>query len=179
MKKTTLSVTLLQVLFLTIAILAISCKTTPVNPEVQEIERKVEVIEVNIPKMVSFTEVPDKEWKLIEVYVNERNSGFSRNSPASNVTQEIYTLSFDNEFVSGTGAPNRYSAPYTAGEDRTINIQLVRATLMAPIGELSNLREYEYFGYIQNAYKWNIVNDKLEINSKLENGSEIRLVFSL
>ena len=180
MKKMTLSAVLLQVMVIAIAILAISCKTTPAIPEVQEKEVEVvKIIEPITPKTVSFSEVPDKEWKLIEVYVNERNTGFNRNSPANNNLQDIYTLSFSDEFVSGVGAPNRYSAPYTAGEDRTIIIELVRATLMAPIGELSTLREYDYFGYIQNAYRWDIVNDKLEISSKLENGNEIRLVFSL
>ena len=128
---------------------------------------------------VSFSEVPDKEWKLNEVYINGRNTGFDRNELIRAGSGEIFTLKFNSEMISGTGAPNRYNAPYSVGDNRTIKIELVRATLMAPIGYLSNLRENEYFSYVQNTYKWNIVNEKLELLSKLDNGNEIRLVFSL
>jgi heat shock protein HslJ len=138
----------------------------------------VSVISCVSTNTADFSEVPDKNWKLVEVYINGRNTGFSRGSLSGN-NADIYTLRFDTDMISGTGAPNRYNAPYTVGENKTISIALVRSTLMAAIGELSSLREYDYFIYLQNAYKWNIANDRLEINSKLENGSEIRLVFSL
>lgn len=148
-------------LFSAIAVLAVSCATT------------------TITTTANFSDVPDKEWKLIEVYINGRNTGFNRNSLARGVYPEMYTLSFNAELISGTGAPNRYTAPYTTGENRTIKIALVRATLMAAISENSSLREYDYFSYVQNVYEWNIVNDNLELHSKLENNSEVRLVFSL
>jgi heat shock protein HslJ len=147
------------VIVMIIAFLAFSCKSAE--------------------KTASFTDVPDKEWKLIEVHINGKNSGFSRNSISNNAISDIYTLRFNTDMISGTGAPNRYNAPYTVGENRAIKIELVRATLMAAIGELSTLREYDYFGYVQNAYRWNVVNERLELYSKLENGSEIKLVFSL
>jgi heat shock protein HslJ len=122
--------------------------------------------------------IPDKDWKLIEVNINGSNTGFRRNSLDSNGLSEVYTLNFNSEIVSGVGAPNRYTAPYTVGENNTISIALVRATLMASIFELAALKEYDFFSYIQNAYKWDIINENLELYSKLENGSEIKLVFS-
>ena len=126
----------------------------------------------------SSNEIPEKEWKLIEVYVNGRNTGFNRAS-LNRGGAEMFTLTFKEGMVGGAGAPNRYNAPYTAGENKTVSIALVRATLMASILEPSSLREHDFFNYIQGAYKWNVINNNFELYSKLENGSEIRLVFSL
>jgi heat shock protein HslJ len=159
MKKLTLSV-------IAIAVLAASCVSTSGNTNT-----------INAVKFVDV--VPDKEWKLSEVYVNGKTTGFNRNSLSSGLT-EMYTISFNPELVSGAGAPNRYTAPYTVGKNQTINIALVRATLMASINEPAGLKEHDFFTYIQNAYKWDIVKENLELYSKVENGSlEIRLVFSL
>jgi heat shock protein HslJ len=153
MKGLTLSV-------IAIAVFAMSCAST------------------NVP--VGFSgSVPDKEWKLTEVYINGRTTGFNRNSLNNSGLPEMYTLRFNSEIVSGAGVPNRYTAPYTVGENKTISIALVRATLMANINEPANLREHDFFNYVQNVYKWDIINEKLELYSKLENGSEIKLVFSL
>jgi heat shock protein HslJ len=153
MKKLTLSV-------IVIVALAMSCTST-----------------ADIPGGFSGN-VPDKEWKLTEVYISGRNTGFNRNTLVSAGAGGMFTLRFDSEVISGTGAPNRYNAPYTAGENKTISIAMVRATLMANINEPSSLREYDFFNYLQNAYKWDIVNNNLELLSRPD-GREIRLVFSL
>jgi len=123
-----------------------------------------------------FSGVTGNEWKLIEVRVNGVNTGFNRNSLASG---DAFTLNFHAENISGVGAPNRYSAPYSLGEGSTITIMVVRATLMAPILEPDGLREHNFFGYVQNVYRWNLANNNLVLNSRTENGNEVILVFSL
>jgi heat shock protein HslJ len=153
MKEFTLSVII-------VAVLAMSCTST-----------------AGIPSGFSGS-VLNKEWKLIEVYISGRNTGFNRNTLVGTGAGEMFTLRFDSEVISGTGAPNRYSAPYTTGENKTISIALVRATLMANINEPSSLKEYDFFNYLQNAYKWDIANNNLELFSRLD-GREMRLVFSL
>jgi hypothetical protein len=49
---------------------------------------------------------------------------------------------------------------------------------MASIWQPEKLREHDYFVYMQNAYKWNIADKKLELFTKDETGKEVKLVFS-
>jgi len=117
------------------------------------------------------------EWKLIEVYVADRNTLFNRNTLPEEI-KNFFTVNFDAQTVSGVGAPNRYSAPYTLGDNQAINIMLIRSTLMATFLEPENLTEHDFFTYMQNAYSWKLANNNLELLSKTQNGSEVRLVFS-
>jgi heat shock protein HslJ len=151
--------------FVLVAVMLVSCKSVPVSSE------------SNFPK-IDFSGITGKEWKLIEVRINGTNSGFDRRSLVRDGYTEAFTLNFDAEFISGIGAPNRYSAPYSLGAGQEIKINVVRATLMAPIREPEKLREHNYFNYIQNSYKWNQVNNNLELLSKDTNGGEVILIFS-
>ena len=128
---------------------------------------------------LDFTEVMGKNWRLTEYLVINRGSFLNRYSVSRTGTGESFTLRFDRELASGVGSPNRYTAPYTLGEGRNINIATVRSTLMAPLQEPEGLREHDYFVYLQSTYSWNLVGGNLELNSRTEDGREIRLVFSL
>jgi heat shock protein HslJ len=122
--------------------------------------------------------IEGNEWKLIEVYIDGRNTRFSRNTLPEE-PGNLFTLNFDAQNISGVGAPNRYSAPYTKGDNQTLTIMLIRSTLMASFFQPENLTEHDFFNYLQNAYSWRIVNNNLELLSKAQNGGEVRLVFSL
>ena len=122
--------------------------------------------------------IEGNEWKLIEVYLDGKNTRFSRNSLPEEL-KNFFTLNFNAEHISGVGAPNRYSAPYAKDENRAISIMLIRSTMMASFFQPENLSEHDFFTYMQNAYEWKLVSETLELHSKTENGSEIRLVFSL
>jgi heat shock protein HslJ len=126
-----------------------------------------------------FSDITGKEWKLTEVRIDNKNIGFSRDALLNEGFGEAFTLNFDAQFISGVGAPNRYSAPYTLEEKQGISVKLARATLMAPIREPEKLREHDFFSYIQNASSWNLKGNNLELRSKTESGSEVVLVFSL
>jgi len=124
---------------------------------------------------VSFSDIAEKEWKLTEVWINGKNSGFTRNALGFG---EAFTLTFGSDMVSGVGAPNRYSAPYSLGQERAITIQMVRSTLMAAIFETQALKEHDFFNYIQNVNKWNLAGNKLELLSKNTSGETVLLVFN-
>jgi len=126
-----------------------------------------------------FSVIPGNEWKLTEVRINGRSTDFNRSALTQSGFGESFTLNVSAELINGVGAPNRYTAPYTVGEDNSINIGRVASTLMAALLEPPNLREHDYFTYIQNSYKWDIRNNNLELFSKAENGNEIILIFSL
>jgi heat shock protein HslJ len=126
-----------------------------------------------------FSEVTGKKWMLIEVNVNDRVVLFDRKTLISEDAGDIYTFNFDAQNISGTGAPNSYSGPYTLGDDQAISMSPVSSTTMAPLRQPEKLREYDFFVYMKNVYKWNLVNKKLELYSKTEDDSEVKMVFSL
>jgi len=117
------------------------------------------------------------EWKLIEVYVNGKDTLFRRETLPKE-TGNFFTVNFGGEIVSGTGAPNRYTAPYTFGENQAVSIKLIRSTMMATFLEPEKLKEHEFFVYMQNAYSRKQTNERLELLSKTQDGGEVRLVFS-
>ena len=123
----------------------------------------------NIPK--------DTEWILIEIQTKPRPIIISRNSQEMRGFENIYTLRFDENRLSGIAAPNRYSAPYKLDKNQAITIQLIVATLMAPILEPKNLKENEYFIYLQNAQKWNISKGRLELHTTGKNNVKAVLIY--
>ena len=95
--------------------------------------------------------IEGNEWKLIDVYVAGTNINFSRSTLPEEL-KNFFTVNFDAQIVSGVGAPNLYSAPYTKGDNQTINITLMRSTLMASFFQPENLSEQDFFTYMPNAY---------------------------
>lgn len=119
-----------------------------------------------------------KEWKLIEVRIDNRSTNFNRRTITQEGFSDIFSLNIDGETVFGVGAPNRYSAPYTVSEqDGQIKVALVRSTMMAHIYPQENLRERDFLIYIQNIYKWELSGGGLVVSSKDEKGAEVVLVF--
>jgi hypothetical protein len=49
---------------------------------------------------------------------------------------------------------------------------------MAPLREPEKLKEQEFFAYLQNATKWNMVKGNLELHSADNNGTATVLVFA-
>jgi len=122
--------------------------------------------------------ITGKEWKLIEVRINNISTGFNRDSLIREGFDHFFTVNLDGDTISGTGAPNLYSAPYTLGDNQSINIKTMISTLMASLFEPENLTEHDFFTFMQNAYECTPVNNNLEFRSKTADGSEARLVFS-
>jgi hypothetical protein len=125
----------------------------------------------------SFSEVIGKEWMLIEVHIDGEDTLFSR-SGLPEMGRDIYTIIFSEEIVSGTGALNLYSAPYTLGENQDINISIMRSTLMAPLFQIDTLSEFNFFNYVQNSCGWALVGENLELLSRTEDVINVRLVFA-
>jgi heat shock protein HslJ len=125
-----------------------------------------------------FSDVRDKEWKLVAVRAEAENIDFDRNQLVAEGFGDIFTIRFADR-VSGVGAPNRYSAPYEAGKDLSLSIKNVAATLMAPIREPEKLKERDFFNYLEKVYGWNINQEKrLELSTKGEDGTEAVMVFA-
>jgi len=119
-----------------------------------------------------------KEWKLVEVWIDSKNINFDRKELISHKANHIFTLKLDAENISGTGAPNRYSAPYTVS-GKNLSVKPLKATQMAAFWQPEKLREFDFFQYMQNISSWAINNGKLELTSKTDDGRSVKLVFSL
>ena len=131
------------------------------------------------PKIMDVTKVTDREWMLTEIKTKPRNITLNRNDSESKGFGNSFTLRFDAERLGGVGAPNRYTAPYKIDQDQSIEVKDIAATLMAPIQELTNLKEHEYFAYLQNAYKWHASKGKLELHTKNKDGVKAVLIYTI
>jgi len=162
-----------QIIILLVIALVIGCAS-----QTTRTGENTSLSDVLAERNMSFSDVAGKEWKLVEVYIDNRDIRFSRDSQPE-VFRDIFTLNFDGQMVSGTGAPNRYSAPYTLDENHSISIRPMISTQMAALFEPENLREFDFFAYLQGAYSWGFINNNLVINSRTQDGREIRLMFAL
>lgn len=133
---------------------------------------------VNCASNSNVTEFKGKDWKLVEVWIDNKNIDFNRKDLANEKAGDIFTLKFDEENISGIGAPNRYSAPYTL-DGKDIEVMPLRSTMMASLWQPEKLKEHEFFIYVQNISSWAIVNGKLEFSSKTEDGRTVKMVFTL
>jgi len=88
-------------------------------------------------------------------------------------------LKLTSVFISGMAAPNRYTAPYSLGENHAITIGQMATTMMASFIEPENLKEREFTAYMQNAYAWAEENNQFVLLSKTADNCEVRLNFSL
>jgi len=133
--------------------------------------------------VTSFADAIGKEWKLIEVYVQvdpfHKKVIYDREHLRKEKIEKTYTLTLTASSISGTAAPNTYSAPYRRGQGQAIEVQAIRSTQMAPIVQPEKLQEITFFGYMQNVYEWHIKQNKLELTSKTDADHHVRLVFEL
>jgi heat shock protein HslJ len=118
-----------------------------------------------------FSTVMNRDWNLAEIRTGQQSITFQE------CFGDIFTLRFDTERVNGIGAPNRYFAPYTLADKQGITIKTVAQTQMLAIREPEKLKEHDYFVYLQNAAKWNLAKENLELYSTGEDGAEAVLVF--
>ena len=130
-----------------------------------------------------FSDVRDKDWKLMEVRARTESAFgkdviFNRRMLTQESLKDVFTLRFDAERVSGAGCPNRYVAPYTLAENQAINIQPIAGTLMLALFEPEQLKESEFFAYLEKADKWELVKGNLRLRSTNEKGLAVLLVFS-
>jgi len=130
-----------------------------------------------------FSSVAGKEWKLIEVRIDSpirREILFDRSSLSKENAGNAFTLRFDNGNLNGTAAPNRFSAPYTLGQNENdITISPMRSTQNPSRWQPERIREPDFFQYVQNIYRWELnSNGNLVLFSRNEEGQEVRMMFS-
>jgi hypothetical protein len=122
---------------------------------------------------VPFSRVMRMDWNLAEV----KNGSTAVLIDRTGAQTEIYSIRFMEGRIQGRGAGNLYSAPYTAGVNNSLSIRKIAGTYMAPIFEMENFREYDYFKRLEKVYRWEFHDYKLRLYSHDENGGETILEF--
>ena len=118
----------------------------------------------------NFSDVQNRDWNLAEIRIGPE-------SITIDGAGEMFTLRFDMERVNGIGMPNRYFAPYTLADKQGIAINTMAQTRMAALREPEKLKEDEFFFYLQNAVRWNLVRGNLELFSRGQDGLQAVLIF--
>jgi len=123
--------------------------------------------------------VMNRDWSLVEARILPNDVIYNSNEFSIEGVDEIYTLRFDGERVSGVAMPNRYFGPYELLEKQAISIKQMASTLMISFLEPERLGEHDYFTVLKNTYKWDIVGGNLALYSKNEAGAEVVLIYAL
>ena len=89
----------------------------------------------------------------------------------------VFTISFQDDRVSGMGAPNRFIGPFTSNSGNVLSIGELASTLMAAIFEPEALKEHEYFAYLSQVSRWDLRQSTLELYSTNPDGIVVVLVF--
>ena len=124
-----------------------------------------------------FSDVANKDWQLTELRLVSGRIQINRDKLAAEGFGEIFTLRFEDGRASGVGAPNRYFGPYTLADDQSISMGQMASTQMATFREPEELKEHEYYAYLNNVSRWSLSGGNLELHSKGADGAEAVLVF--
>ncbi|MCL2130162.1 MAG: META domain-containing protein, partial [Treponema sp.] len=88
-----------------------------------------------------FAYVEGNEWILLELQSEGKIVPIDRQKLAAMNMPDVFTIRFQDGLLGGMGAPNRYTAPYSTGKNRTINIGLIASTMMFSFIEPDGLNE--------------------------------------
>ena len=130
--------------------------------------------------LADFSNGQGKDWKLLEVHIQgtfEREILFDRKTLSKEGDGNIFTMKYDGERIAGIASPNRFNAPYTLGEDQSIEVKPGISTQMAPLFQPEKLGEHQFLAYLHSSYKWSSVDKALILHSKTEDGREVRMIF--
>jgi len=124
-----------------------------------------------------FKDVQGKEWTLLEIRSQGKTVSIDRKKLEAGNMGGAFSIAFDENQVSGMGAPNRYFGLYTVVANNGLNIGNLASTKMLAFNEPEELKEDEYFAYLSKASRWNLRSEKLEIYSANSTGTETVLIF--
>jgi hypothetical protein len=137
-------------------------------------------------KAPRFSDLLNREWRLTAIQDTKGNpiggpAGdgpvFSRQELEELGMGDAFTLTFDGERVSGKGAPNRYFSPCEAGAGQTLSIQAIAGTLMMALVEPQGLTERGYFDYLEQVFRWDLVQGRLYLFSETASGDGAVLIY--
>jgi len=129
--------------------------------------------------VIALNDVEGKEWILTELRSAGTTVRIDRAKLEADNMGGWFTLSFQEDRVSGVGAPNRYFGTFKANSESALSFsEPLGSTMMAAFRELDELKEHEYFTYLSKVTRWALRDGKLELYSTSD-GIETTLVFEV
>jgi hypothetical protein len=132
---------------------------------------------------VNWDRVKENTWQLVSVDKGKLINRLDHKKYEANGLKETYTLCFSGDTtltgrIYGRGAPNIYFAMFGIGDNPAIIISSIVSTKMAAIYEPEDLKEHEYFRYLEKADRWSMdYAEHLKLSTKDQEGEEISLIF--
>ncbi|MCL1929198.1 MAG: META domain-containing protein [Treponema sp.] len=124
------------------------------------------------------TSISGKSWKLTELRFTDKTVTLNRNELSADQA-DFFTLTIDNERISGKAAPNRYMTSYQAEANNALTIQPIASTMMALIvSDPQRIQEPEYFQYLGKVKSWKVNQNKLELTTADAANKVLIMVFS-
>ena len=102
----------------------------------------------------SFDGVKSRVWQLARVRDSSGTVTFDASKLDKTKFGDIYTLQFNDTLAFGKASPNRYTGPYTLGENNAIAFKQMASTLMMGLFTPDGLTEQEFFGLLVNSTRW-------------------------
>jgi len=173
-------VKLLTVLLAAVTVLAVSsCQRRDRNAAAAEDAEAPDTPEaiVEVVADADFSGVMHRDWILSEIRTATESVTLDRAASAAIGFGDIFTIRFEENRVSGVGAPNSFFGPYTLAENRAITLGPMASTLMATFMEPEELTEHQFFTHLNAAVRWDFAEGTLEIHSADEDGLQTALVF--
>ncbi|MCL2480999.1 MAG: META domain-containing protein [Spirochaetaceae bacterium] len=114
-------------------------------------------------KKADFSNLQEKTWQLIKVERPDKNIELDRNKMNTMHQENMFTLIFRNNNISGKGFPNNYTGQITNQNGEKISFSLIASTRMALLTDTENLllQEDEYFQLLQKTTSWEIKDNNL------------------
>ena len=131
----------------------------------------------SVSKSSDFDAIKNRVWKLAEVKDSLGKLTFESEKLDKEQFGDVYTMQFDDTFASGKAAPNRYNAAYALGSGNVISFKPAASTRMLAFKEPEGLREHEFYGLLQKASSWNLIENRLFIYTRTAENPDLILVF--
>ena len=119
-----------------------------------------------------FSMLQGKTWQLIKVEKSDKT--MELNNP-----ENMFTLSFNNNRISGKALPNNYSGQVTSQDKEKITFSQIASTRMALLTDPKNIlfQEDEYFQLLQKTTSWGIKDNNLVLYTVDNANKEAKLIY--
>jgi len=130
---------------------------------------------------MDFSILQGKTWQLIKVEKPGKNIELDRNQMNTMQQENMFTLAFSNNNLSGRAFPNNYSGQITNQDNGKISFSPIASTRMALLTNTSNLllQEDEYFQLLQKTTSWDIKENNLILNTVDNENKETKLIYNI
>ncbi|MCL2791663.1 MAG: META domain-containing protein [Spirochaetaceae bacterium] len=127
-----------------------------------------------------FNTVQGKTWQLIRVEMPGNTMELDRERINAMYFENMFTLIFNNNIVSGRAAPNNYSGQIMSLDGNKISFSQLISTRMALLTDIDvPIQEDDYFHLLQRTTAWGMERNNLVLYTVDNANRNVKLIYSL